>query len=116
MFKGQQKIYLGCPYSHSYPAIREFRFKRVSRMALKLIKEGHLVYSPITSSHPLCELDEDLPTDFNYWRELDISFIKWSDILVVLKLRDWEKSQGLKEEIEIAKSLGKEIVYIDYEV
>ena len=110
-----KKIYLATPYSHKYKAIRILRFKQVSETAIKLMKEGHLVYSPITSSHPLCEIDESLDLDFNYWRNLDISFIEWCDVLVVLKLDGWEDSYGIKEEIKIAKSLGKEVVYLDYE-
>jgi len=114
MFSGQQKIYLASPYTHKHTAIRQLRFKQVAKFASKLIQEKHLVFSPITHSHPIC-IAADLPIDFEYWSELDNSFIEWCSVLVVLKLEGWENSKGIAEEIKIAEFMGKEVVYLDYE-
>ena len=115
MFSGQQKIYLASPYTDKHAAIRQFRFKKVARFAAKLIQEKHLVFSPICHSHPIC-VSANLPIDFEYWKELDNSFLEWCTVMVVLKLDGWEDSKGIKEEIKIAEFMGKEVIYLDYEV
>lgn len=112
-FKMQQKIYLGCPYTHDDPDVREKRFLQVSKFAATLLQKSYLVFSPISHSHQIC-VEADLPIEFEYWKELDNSFIEWCDIMVVLKLDGWEDSNGLKEEIALAEFMGKEIKYVDY--
>lgn len=115
MFQGQQKIYLACPYTHKYPAIRMFRFKKVSKFAATLMKEGHLVFSPISHSHQIC-VEANLPIDFAYWQELDNSFLEWCTVMIVLKLDGWEDSKGIQEEIKIAQFMGKEVIYMEYKL
>ena len=115
MFNGQQKIYLGCPYTHEHIAIRIHRFKQVSKFAAGLMGEGHLVFSPISHSHQIC-IEADLPVDYKYWEELDRSFLEWATCMVVLKLDGWEDSKGLEDEIAIMKYMGKEVIYMEYKL
>ena len=109
----KQKIYLGCPYTHDDLEVREKRFLHVSKFAAMLIAKGYLVFSPISHSHQIC-IEGDMPIEFSYWKELDTSFIEWSDFMIVLKLDGWEDSNGLKEEIALTQYLGKEVKYFDY--
>ena len=53
------KIYLAGPYSHKDPLIREQRFKMLNKYAAHLMRQGHIVYSPISMSHPIA-VDNDL--------------------------------------------------------
>jgi hypothetical protein len=110
----QKKIYLACPYSSLRPDVREARFKSVSKVAARLIKEGYLVFSPISHSHQIC-IEGEMGICFETWKALDTSLLNWADNLVVLKLEGWEKSKGVTEEIAIAKYLGKSIFYMEYE-
>jgi hypothetical protein len=115
MFSGQQKIYLACPYTHKHFAIRQCRFKKVSKFAATLMGEGHLVFSPISHSHQIC-VEADLPIEYDYWQELDQSFLEWCTVMVVLKLDGWEDSEGIQEEIKIAQFMGKEVIYMEYKL
>jgi hypothetical protein len=110
-----QKIYLASPYSHKHVAVRELRFKQVCKVAASLIEKKHLVFSPIAHSHQIC-LAASLPVDFEYWRELDNSFLEWCTVVVVLKLYGWDRSKGIAEEIKIAEFMGKEVVYMEYKL
>ena len=75
--------------------------------------EGHLVFSPISHSHQIC-VEADLPVDYQYWEELDKSFLEWATCMVVLELEGWEKSVGLSEEIAVMEFMGKEVIYMEY--
>jgi hypothetical protein len=46
-------IYLACPYSDPDYAIREQRFHLANDAAASLIRQGYIVYSPITMTHPI---------------------------------------------------------------
>jgi len=57
----QSLIYLACPYSHDNPEVRRFRHQTVNQVALKLHREGHFVYSPLTHNLPLIAKQYNLP-------------------------------------------------------
>ena len=106
------KIYLACPYSDDKFLVEGFRFEQVSKKAALLIKEGFLVFSPITNSHVLARYVK-LPTNWEYWAEFDKSMIDWADQVWVLKLTGWEESKGVREEVKYAEETGKLVKYID---
>jgi len=103
--------YLACPYSHPDPDIREERFKAVNKVAAKLMKEGRIIYSPISHTHPIAQYD--LPKDWEFWRTYEVIFIKLCSNLIVYMLPGWKKSIGVRSEIRIAKHLGKPIEYME---
>ncbi len=105
-------IYLGCPYNHEDAKVRKKRFDAVTYVAGCLINEGKVVFSPITQNHPIANI-MDLPKGWDYWEKFDSKFLTMCDELHVLMLDGWEKSVGLKGEIELADKLGKLIVYLD---
>jgi hypothetical protein len=104
-------IYLASPYSHRDPAVRQHRFDAVCRVAAELIRHGAVVYSPIVHGHPLCRYD--LPTDWAFWQEYDLAFLKKCDRIVVLRLDGWQESVGVRAEVEAAARLGKLVNYLD---
>jgi len=103
-------IYLASPYSHSDPAVREQRFRDVCRGAAVLMRAGHAVFSPIAHSHPLVE--HGLPTGWSFWERYDREHLDRCDEVVVLMLDGWEESVGVREEIRIAREMGKPIQYV----
>jgi len=102
------KIYLAVPYSHSDSKIRESRFIASCIAAGHLINQGHFVYSPITHCHPIA-VRCDLPKDFDFWRDYDLSMIDWADEICILPLDGWEESKGIRGEKEYASKQGKRV-------
>ena len=100
---GAVVIYLAAPYSHPDPAVREERYRQTCWHAVRLMREGRLVYSPIVHSHPLAQLG--LPGDWPFWAEHNREMLGASSRLVVLALDGWQESQGVAAEVEIAREL-----------
>jgi nucleoside 2-deoxyribosyltransferase len=106
-----KKIYLASPYSDPNPAIQEQRFLAVCKKAGEIMNLGFLVYSPIAHCHPIAKLC-NLPKDFKYWQKVNHEFIRWADEMWVLMLPGWKFSDGIKNEIAFADSLGKTVRYL----
>lgn len=103
-------IYLASPYSHPDPAVRAQRFRAACRAAVALLHAGHVVFSPITHSHPLAQ--HGLPGNWQFWERYDREFLQRCDEVVVLMLPGWRKSVGVQAEIRIARELGKPVRYL----
>jgi hypothetical protein len=104
-------IYLATPYSGTKKQ-QEERFKAVSLFAGELINKGNIVYSPISHSHPIAKM-KDLPKDWKYWEKVDSYWISCCDEIYIYCLDGWKESTGVQAEIEIAKSMNKQIIYIE---
>ena len=104
--KGAMKVaeikYLAIPYSHPDPNVRDERFGIANRIASDLMKQGHLIFSPISHSHSI-----DLGGDWDRWEKFDRIFLELCSGMVVVCAPGWEESKGVKAEIEIFKQLGK---------
>lgn len=109
-----KRIYLAGPYSHLDREVRVDRFHKLNAMAAALMQspEGHVVFSPISMTHPIAEQHE-LPLNWEFWERNDRAFIQWCEILAVVKLPGWEESVGVKAEIAIANEMEKTIVYLE---
>ena len=94
-------IYLAAPYSHKDKAVMQDRFEWVSAVCAELMKKGYVVFSPITYSHQL-SIDHSLPCNWEFWKNIDETFLKVCDGMLVLTLDGWEESVGLKAEVELA--------------
>jgi len=105
-------IYLACPYSHPDSNVREHRFKMANRAAANLMRDGHIVYSPISHTHPIA-VDGGLPLDWAYWQSVDEFYIRLCEKVIVLMLTDWKSSKGVQAEIEIARALDKPVEFME---
>jgi len=103
--------YLAIPYSHEDVLISKYRFEVVNKITAALIREGRIIFSPISHCHPLT--DYGLPGSWEYWQKYAYEFLSVVKKLIVIKLDGWEKSLGVQGEIKIAKKLGLTIEYID---
>lgn len=103
--------YLASPYSHPDEAVRLARFDRVCREAAKLMQRGECVFCPIAHSHPI---DLVLPTieGHSFWMGQDIPILRHAAKLKVLMLPGWDKSIGIKQEIEFCRDASIPIEYI----
>src|ERR1700675_4505590 len=108
-------IYLACPYTHSSAAIRLERFRQATKAAAALIRQGHIVFSPITMTHPIdlemAGSENTLGSDF--WVAFDEAFMERCDVFVLLPLDGWEKSSGIRREIEYFQKAGKPLTVLD---
>lgn len=110
------KIYLAIPYSFN-PALS---FKIANIITAKLMSEGHVVFSPISHSHPVADyLPDNLRTDSNWWMNMDLPFVEWADELHVVCIGDTghfliEESKGVQMEIAHAKFHSKDIKIYEY--
>ena len=110
------KIYLAIPYSFN-PL---FSFRIANKITAKLMSEGHVVFSPISHSHPVAAyLPDNLRTDSNWWMNMDLPFVEWADEIHVVCIGDLgsvliAESKGVQMELAHAKLHNKEIKIYDY--
>jgi len=101
-------IYLAGPYSNGSQATRNARFHAVTHVAARLIEQHRIVYSPLTMTHPidlvLASEGETLGSEF--WVAFDEAFMKMCTSISVLMLPGWEKSNGVRREIEYFEARG----------
>jgi len=99
-------IYLASPYTHKDLNIQEERYQKVLVCAADLIQSGFYIYSPIIHNHHIAKI-ANLPIGFNYWKAFDLFMLQKCDGLLIYCLPGWQKSVGIKGEIEYAtKELG----------
>jgi nucleoside 2-deoxyribosyltransferase len=107
------KIYLACPYSHKDQYIINERFHLVNKKAAEIMEQGHIVFSPISHSHPISEHTHVDPQNHDFWLKQDFAFIDWCDELWVYTLPGWEESEGVKREIAYATAWLMPVRYIE---
>lgn len=108
----RRKIYLACPYSHPDPTIREYRFRVVNRVAGRLMKQGHLVFSPISHTHPIC-VAQDLPYNYDFWKDYDETFMDWAEEFMIVIMEGHLESDGINRERKYMNEQGKPVSYIE---
>jgi hypothetical protein len=101
--------YLAAPFSHPDPSVKKWRLQTVNQYVCKLLKEGQMVYSPLTHNAPLIELG--MQNSWDTWRELDHLMLSKCELLIVLTLEGWDASIGVASEIEFAKANNIPIAY-----
>jgi hypothetical protein len=104
-------IYLASPYTADTQWEKDDRAYLVCKAAAILKSQGMEVFSPIAHSHYI-EKTGFFHGDNTYWLPFDFKFMHICECLYVLMLPGWEKSEGIKEEIDYAIELGLPIVYV----
>ena len=103
-------IYLAGPYSYN-PALA---FEMHMQYTAFLLKEGHLIFSPILHNHQLAHT-YDLPTDISFWHQYNKDMLlKCDELMVIAERMLWQESKGVQHEIKIAKEENMPISYIAY--
>ena len=110
------RIYLAIPYSFN----PELSFKIANKVCADLMSKGHVVFSPISHSHPVADhLPDNLRTDSDWWMSQDLPFVDWCEELHIINIGEngaelIEKSKGVQMEYAHAKTIGKPVKIIDY--
>jgi len=105
--------YLAAPYS----GMEEFSFRMSCAVAARLLDDGELIFSPIVHSHPLEAYLIDHKNDHDFWIEFDTHLMERCQVLYVLAIDGWEKSKGVRFEMEwfLAKKLPIFLLVLDYD-
>lgn len=103
--------YVCCPYSHEDERIVNARYNAAVDATAWLIKQNCLVYCSVLHWRPVA-LAHDLPHDYEFWKEFDVTMIKKSAGLIILMMDGWDKSKGVIDEIRVGKENSKPILYI----
>jgi hypothetical protein len=106
--------YLALPYMHENPFIMDFRAAVSDIIAADLMKQGRIIFAPISMCHQLA-VKYNLPKDWAYWSTFDKEFIKVSGKLLVITLKGWKDSVGAAAEMGLANKYNIPIEYIDPE-
>lgn len=104
-------IFLSSPYTHVDKKIQQERYDKVAEIAAKLTSNGEHAFSPIIYGLELCKY-KDMPTDFKFWGDFCMNFLKRCDKMYVLQFDGWESSTGVQAEIKFAKENNITIHYL----
>lgn len=111
----EKRIYLAAPYTDNMTETRQHRYDTITKITAKLMKDGYIIFSPITHSHYLAEY-YGCPNEPGFWSRWYLSFLEhWATDLWVVKLYGWQCSLGVLNEIRYAKKYGLQIKYFDCE-
>lgn len=94
-------LYLGLPYSHPDPVVRDQRARQGELACIYFFKIGVPVYCPIVHWHDTA-IRFHLPTDAGPWKTQNYGILTRSTQMGILKLEGWRESKGLAGEIEVA--------------
>ena len=100
-------IYLAIPYTGS----EAVSFEIANKVAGVLMQRGVIIFSPISHSHSIAEMCA-LPVEWHFWEYQDRLFIERSEELWVICCEGWERSKGVKAEIDYANELGKRVRFL----
>jgi Domain of unknown function (DUF1937) len=108
-------IYLACPYTDPDPVIRQARFELATAVAADLIRAGHIVYSPITMTHPIDVLLAGASNTLGseYWVAFDEAFMEMCSEMIIIRLDGWQQSNGIRREIAYFTGRKRPIRYMD---
>jgi hypothetical protein len=99
-------IYLAGPYSHEKDLIRELRYKILTKIAAVMVKEGEVVFSPITNGVALGQ-EVEMPYDFQFWENYCIHILIRCNEIHIVRLKGWKQSTGVKAELEAVECWKK---------
>lgn len=109
MINDKKLVYLAGPYYDDDPKVIKKRFNLFNKVAATLISKKEVyVFSPISHSHPIMG-SKAFNKDFfklRHWMPFDLSIMNNCDELNIIDIEGWDKSEGVKLEIEYAKLNG----------
>jgi hypothetical protein len=104
-------IYLASPYTHDDKKRQETRYNDAVKYLAKFMKQGYHLFSPIAHCHT-ASVRHGLPGDWQYWKDYCSLMVPKCDELWVLMIDGWDKSSGVRGEVELAESLNIPVKYI----
>ena len=96
----RELVYLSFSYNDASDEVKAYRFKTASSYAASLMRDGIYVLCGISHNVPL--MHEGLPKDWPHWFDYDRVLIERCNKVIVPKIDGWDRSDGVRKEIEIA--------------
>jgi len=107
-------IYLAAPYRHVNPEIVQDRVNKAALCANLLARRGDLVYCPTLHGHGIDQaFAGGTPIPDDYWLEHGIQMLEMCDLMYILMLPGWDKSQGIMGELAYCLKAQKGVLYLD---
>jgi hypothetical protein len=100
------KIYISIPYT----GMETHSFQIANQVAGELIKMGHVIFSPISHSHPIA-IECGMAGDHEAWKAQNEAFLRWCDEMVIVDIVGWEKSNGVSWEMQEISKMGKPFTF-----
>jgi len=108
-------IYVASPYSDPDPNVREARARATRYWTLhQIVKTNLSLFSPIAYIHEYA-VEYELPKDAAFWQQFNEGFIIDCEEMWVLMLPGWDKSVGVKMEIQFCVYNNIPVVYKPYD-
>lgn len=105
-------IYLATPIKHENPAVESFRVATADRAALTLHDAGIPVFSPASHAGSFASLSS-IHQPWDYWQQIDLPILTTCCThLVVLCMEGWDRSEGVRAEIEAALEANLTLIYV----
>ena len=104
-------VYLATPYSHPNPDVRESRYDLATEIAAYFSRLGHIIFSPITHSHPMA-VNHDMPGSWDFWKVIDLGFLQHCHMMMIVALPAWKESTGVLAEKKFAEENGINVVFV----
>lgn len=95
-------------------ALMEKRWEYAMSRTADFLKEGVVLFSPISHCHELSQR-HDMPKTWEFWKQIDFGYIEACSHVWVLMMPGWEDSTGVSAEIIEARRQGKPIRFLDCE-
>lgn len=111
--KKHELYYLASPYTHKNIDVMKIRAEIVTKAAVDLLRLNVYVFAPIAYNAPWER--HDLPGDWEFWEPFDKAFVERMDAVVVLTIDGWDRSVGVKAEIEFANEKNIPVRYLSLE-
>ena len=102
-------------YSEQKEKVEQQRYEWITEATARLFEAGITVISPITQTHPCAKYYGLSDKGLDFWLEHDLRLILRCDMLIVLKLKGWDQSEGVAKEIQFCKERGIPVVYAKFE-
>lgn len=84
----------------------------MNKKAAELMDHGHIVFSPISHSHPISKHTKADACDSQFWVRQDLALMPICDQVWIYTLPGYDTSKGIKREIQEAVLLRKKVKYV----
>lgn len=103
------------PYSSKDLAVKKMRVDAIADACVNLMIKGIISVSPLIFGLALIEKSKlVMPDSYEFWQEFCRQYVMISDTVYVLNLDGWKESNGVADEIRIAKENNIPIYLVDY--
>ena len=88
------------------------RFETIAKVAAKLCNAGHLLFCPITHTHPINEAG--VRSDWEFWAKYDKIVMDHCQELWIADMPGWKESVGVTAEIKYMRDQKKPVYIFDH--